>query len=61
MTWGEIGVLLVVLMAVFVLGRLWFRLVEGVLGGLRRLFMRKKEPSVWHTLPLEQEQEKEKK
>lgn len=55
MPWGQIGAVLVVLLVIFVAGRLWFYMVEGMLGGLKRLFSRKKEPPAWHTLPAEQE------
>lgn len=51
MPWGQIGAVLLVLVVVFVVGHLWFHIVEGVLGGLKRLFCRKKEPPTWHTLP----------
>ena len=57
MPWGEIGAVLLVLVAVFIVGRLWFSIVEGVLGGVRRLFSRNKEPCAWHPLPSKQEKE----
>ena len=57
MPWGEIGAVLVVLFLVFIAGRVWFHLVEGALGGLKRLFSRKKEPPPWHPLPAEQKKE----
>ena len=60
MPWGEIGAVLLVLVVVFIVGHAWFHIVEGVLGTLKRLFSRHKEPSVWHTLPPEQEKEDEK-
>ena len=34
MPWGEIGAVVIVLVAVFVVGHLWFHFVEGILGGL---------------------------
>ncbi len=55
MPWGEIGAVLIVLVVVFIAGRVWFHLVEGALGGLKRLFSRKKEPPPWHPLPSGQE------
>lgn len=44
MSWGQIGAVLIALVIVFIVGHLWFHIVEGVLGGLKRLFSRKKEP-----------------
>ena len=55
MSWGEIGALLLVLVILFVVGRLWFHIVEGVLGGLKQLFSRRKAAPPWHPLPSEQE------
>ena len=54
MPWGAVGAVLLVLVIVFVVGHLWFHIVERVLGGFRRLFSRKKEPPAWHTLPEEE-------
>ena len=54
MPWGEIGAVLTVLIVVFIVGRVWFRVVEGVLGGIKGIFGRK-EPEVWHTLPPEED------
>ena len=51
MSLGAVGAFLVVLVAVFVFGRLWFHLVESLLGLVRRLFTRHKDPSAWHPLP----------
>lgn len=51
MPWGHIGAVLLVLVIVFIVGRLWFHIVEGALGGLKRLLFREKEPPAWHTLP----------
>lgn len=58
MPWGEIGAVLVVLVVVFAVGKLWFHIAEGITGGLKRLISRR-EPPAWHTLPSEQEEEKE--
>ena len=55
MSWGQIGAVLIALVVVFIVGHLWFHIVEGVLGGLKRLFSRKKEPPAWHTLPPDQD------
>lgn len=60
MPWGEIGAVLAVLAVLFIAGHVWFHMVEGVLGGLKRLFSRRKEPPAWHPLPPEQEKEDEK-
>ena len=47
---GQLGAFLLALAAIFVVGRLWFALVETVKDALvRRLFPRKEEP--WHPLP----------
>ena len=52
---GQAGALLLALAAVFVVGRLWFALVETVKDALaRRLFKRKEEP--WHPLPPEEKE-----
>lgn len=56
---GEFGAVLIVLVATFVIGRIWFHLVEGALGILKRLFRLKKEPAAWHTLQQDHEKEKE--
>ena len=55
MPWGEIGALLLALLAIFAAGNLWFRLVEGILGRVRGLLSRSKEPPAWHVLPEEEE------
>lgn len=50
---GQVGACLLVLVVIFVVGRLWFALVETVKDALaRRLFPRKEEP--WHPLPPEE-------
>ena len=47
MPFREIGGLLLLLVAVFLLGMLWFRLVEAVLGWLwKRLTRRRKPPAL---------------
>ncbi|WP_195985575.1 hypothetical protein [Clostridium sp. D33t1_170424_F3] len=56
MPWGEIGAVLAVLIVVFIAGKVWFHLVEGVLGGIKRLFQKRK-PEVWHALPPEKDTE----
>lgn len=52
----ELGAWLLLLIVVFVLGNLWFHVVEGVLSRLKRLFVRGKEPPVWHPLPPEEDE-----
>ena len=55
MPWGEIGAVLLVLVAVFIVGSLWFHVVEGALGGIKRLLSRRREPPAWHPLPTEKD------
>ena len=55
MSWEHIGAVLVFLIIVFIVGRLWFHIVEGVLGGLKRLIFRKKKPTAWQSLPPDME------
>lgn len=57
MPFGAIGAFLVVLLLVFVVGNLWFHLVEGVLERIKGLFRGRKEPQAWHPLPPEQEED----
>ena len=52
----ELGAWLLLLLVVFVLGNLWFHVVEGVLGRLKRLLVRGKEPPAWHPLPPEEDE-----
>lgn len=56
MSLGAVGAFLAVLVAVFVFGRLWFYLVESLLGLIRRLFGCHKDSPAWHPLPSEQEE-----
>lgn len=55
MLYGAIGACLAVLVAVFLLGHLWFRCVEALLERIGRLFRRRKEPPAWHPLPQEED------
>ncbi|MDR3729491.1 MAG: hypothetical protein Q3X94_06895 [Oscillospiraceae bacterium] len=55
MSLGAIGAFLIVLVAVFVFGNLWFHLVEWVLGRIKGLFTRRKDPPAWHPLPPEEQ------
>lgn len=56
---GQMGAVLTVVVVVFVVGHLWFHIVEGVLGGVKRLFSRKKGPPAWHTFPPDDDADKE--
>lgn len=47
--WREIGMWCLVLSALFIFGRVWFHLVEGLLFGIKSLLNRHKKPPVWHT------------
>ena len=54
---GAAGAFLLALAAVFIVGRLWFALVEAVKdAAARRLFPGKEEP--WHPLPDEEDEER---
>lgn len=55
MSLGAIGAFLIVLIAVFVFGNLWFNIVESVLDKIKRILFRRKSPQIWHTLPTEDE------
>ena len=55
--WKEIGGMVLLLLAMVIFANLWFALVESVLGRIRRLFTRRREPPSWHPLPSEQEKE----
>lgn len=55
MSLGAIGAFLIVLVVVFAFGNLWFHLVEGVLGRIKSLFTRRKDPPAWHLLPPEEQ------
>ena len=47
---GAAGAFLLVLLAVFIVGRLWFALVETVRDAIARRLTHK-EPEAWHPLP----------
>ncbi len=55
MPFGEIGAFLLFLAAVLIFGNLWFHLIEAILGQIKKLFTRRKEPPAWHTLPQDEE------
>ncbi len=58
MPFGEIGAFLLVLVAVFLFGNLWFHFVETILNRIKKLFTRRKEPPTWHTLSPDEEDRK---
>ena len=60
MSFGAIGAFLVVLVLVFVVGELWFHLADGLLERIKDLFRSRKEPTAWHPLPPEQEEDEPK-
>lgn len=57
---GPLGAWLLVLVAVFVVGQLWFGLVESVLGRVKRLLAGRREPPAWHPLPPEEQEPQDK-
>ncbi len=58
MPFGEIGAFLLVLVAVFLFGNLWFHFVETILNRIKKLFTRRKEPPTWHMLSPDEEDRK---
>ena len=59
MPWKEIGGILLLLVVLVIVGNFWFHLVESLLGRIRRLFTRRREPPAWHPLPPEQEEDRD--
>lgn len=59
MPWKEIGGILLLLVVLVIVGNLWFHFVESLLGRIRRLFTRRREPPAWHPLPPEQEEDRD--
>ena len=55
MPFGEIGAFLLLLVAVFLFGNLWFHLIETILKRIRKRLTRHKKPPAWHTLPSDKE------
>ena len=55
---GEIGAVLLVLVVIFIVGNLWFHLVESLLGCIKRILMGHQEPPAWHTLPTEEKNDR---
>ena len=58
MTLKEILAIILALAAVFVIGQLWFHLVESVLARVRQMFTRRGKPPAWHPLPSEEQADK---
>ena len=52
---GEIGAFLLVLVAVFIFGNLWFHLIEAILNRIKKRLTRRKQPPAGHTLPPDEE------
>ena len=57
MPWKEIGGILLLLVVLVIVGNLWFHFVESLLGRIRRLFTRRREPPAWHPLPPDEREE----
>lgn len=55
MALGMLGAILMALIVMFVVGNLWFHLVESVLEWFRRRLSRRKGSAAWHPLPTEVE------
>ena len=54
---GWLGAFLLALVVIFIVGNLWFHLVESVLSRIKKLFSRGGEPNTWHPFPPEDEAE----
>ncbi len=59
MPFKEIGAILLLLLAVVILGNLWFHFIETILSRLKKLFTRRQKPPAWHTLPHDEEDRKQ--
>ena len=57
--WREIGMWFLALAVIFMVGRVWFHLVEGILARIKSLLNRHKEPPVWHTFAETDEETKQ--
>ena len=55
---GEIGAFLLFLVVVFVFGNLWFHVTETIVRWIKKLFVHRKKPPTWHTLPPDEEDRK---
>ena len=56
MLFYELGAILLVLIAVIIVGNLWFHMVESLLERFKSLFSRRGDPPVWHPLAPEEEE-----
>lgn len=56
MSLGAIGAFAVVLVVIFLVGTLWFHLVERILERIRRIFASRRDPPAWHSLPEDPEE-----
>ncbi len=52
---GELGGIVLTLTIMVVIGSLWFHMVEGLVGWIKGLFTRRREPPAWHPLAPEDE------
>ena len=59
MLFGKIGAFLLFLAAVFILGNLWFLLVEAVRKWIKKILTRGKKPPAWHPFPTDQEDDRQ--
>lgn len=57
--WQEIGMWLLLLIAIVLFGQVWFHLVEGILSKIRSLLDRDKGPPNWHTFEETGDEEKQ--
>lgn len=58
MPFGEIGAILLFLLAVLIFGNLWFHFIETIWKQIKKLLTRRQKPSAWHTFPLDEEDKK---
>lgn len=58
MPFGEIGAILLFLLAVLIFCNLWFHFIETIWKQIKKLLTRRQKPSAWHTLPLDEEDKK---
>lgn len=52
----EIGGMFLFLLALVIIGNIWFHFIESILHGFNKICTRHKEPPAWHTLPQELEE-----
>ena len=58
MPFGEMGAILLLLLAVVILGNLWFHFIETTVRWIKKLLARRQKPPAWHTLPPDEEDRK---